>query len=240
MTRPDNLILSVDDIGLCRSHDLALTARIDATCLDRVSVMTGLGDLTPVSHWLRQVPALDLHLNLTEHSPRSGTNPQSSLAIARRRLGFAMNMPGKYSPQRAKNLWRRQIEAFKIRFGHPPDGLNSHEHIHLFPPYFRQVVKLAHEYRISYIRLGTQSIGAQGGYRHMLFDIFHGVNLAALNAAGAASSTLFYSYDSGRFTPRALLDDFPDGSEVIFHPDLAGDMEVLEMLVSRRAGNARI
>jgi predicted glycoside hydrolase/deacetylase ChbG (UPF0249 family) len=229
------MILSVDDLGLCRKNDLALVTSLDAAWLDRVSVMTGFGGLTHLMDWLNRVPALDLHLNLTEPASRPDKrgSPSRRTVIAQR-LRFVSRIWGRNAPARAEHIWRSQIEAFKARFGRYPDGLNSHEHIHLFPPYFKRVASLAHQYGIAYIRLGEVPASPHDDWRSLLFDRFHKANLKTLKRGCCTTSRALYSYDCGRYSAQSLPGKLQPASEIIFHPDMSADMDALGILVSNR------
>ena len=55
-------------------------------------------------------------------------------------------------------MWQNQIDQFRERIGITPDGINSHEHIHFFPPYFSVALELSQKNNIGYIRFGRKGM----------------------------------------------------------------------------------
>jgi predicted glycoside hydrolase/deacetylase ChbG (UPF0249 family) len=61
---------------------------------------------------------------------------------------------GKISPNKVSQDWEAQVEKFQEIVGQYPDGINSHEHVHFFPPFFKVALKLKNKYAIPFIRFG--------------------------------------------------------------------------------------
>lgn len=144
-------IIAADDYGI-RSTAAPILELAQKGLLDRVAVMVHY--VTPEdARALKDTGVkLDIHLELIELLERGETPNDSTLE---RGFSFLSRyLLGSIRAYQVKGEWRTQIERFREIFGQLPDGLNSHEHVHYFPPFFRPFVELANEYQIPYVRFG--------------------------------------------------------------------------------------
>ena len=158
--QPVYLIVNADDYGYfsCVSRGILDAGR------DGIVTATGVFANSPLldEHlsWLSSHDRLDLgvHLNVTYGTPMS-------VAMAKILERYGGRFPGKFSMIRGmltgfirsedvKSEWRAQIECL-LGKGLPLRFLNSHEHIHMFPPLFRLLQDLAVEYDVPHIRHPT-------------------------------------------------------------------------------------
>ena len=131
------LLICADDYAISPAvsagiRELALAGRLSAT-----------GVMTCMRHWPTEAPALrplaervavGLHFTLTDQAP---LGPMPVLAPAGRlpaiarlvTLGLFRALPG---AEIAAEL-DRQLDAFEAHFGAPPDFIDGHQHVHLFP-----------------------------------------------------------------------------------------------------------
>lgn len=217
----------LDDFGLSPAIDRRLVSRLDPTSIDRVAVVTNLSDITEFVPWLSRVPMRDIHLNATEPSARTSASHWSW----KRRAGFVLRyLQTQNSVDRIESEWQSQIETFVSMFGHAPDGINSHEHIHFFPPLFERVCALAAKYGIPYVRLGENLTGMPGlGPRDVLYRAFHTKNNEVRLRFRLQTSPVLVSADN-RLNEHTLH-GLPAGTEVILHPDMSRDLELLGPLL---------
>ncbi|MFZ2975636.1 MAG: ChbG/HpnK family deacetylase [Candidatus Moraniibacteriota bacterium] len=152
----NNLIISADDFGISEKANRAILELAREKKIDRVAVMMG-GKISKdeAKDLLESGVKIDIHLHLLEKDffdkkekkSKDGTNKRIAIFL----LDF---LTGWYGSAKVKIIWKKQIEEFKNIFGRYPDGINSHEHIHFFPPLFKTALKIKEEFKISYIRLG--------------------------------------------------------------------------------------
>lgn len=148
----EKLIISADDFGLnAKANDSILKlARLQK--LDRVSVLIN-GHFVPdeIKALKNSGVALDIHLETPESFQKSRSNLYRLVYFL---LHYFSN---KNVANKVEMEWEEQIEKFKQLFQKYPDGLNSHEHTHFFPSYFRLSLKLCQKFGINYIRFGNDN-----------------------------------------------------------------------------------
>ncbi len=115
---------------------------------------------------------------------------------------------GELHIDQVEKSWRTQIETFRELFGHAPDGINSHEHTHFFPPFYALSLRLAREYKIPFVRVGRQ--GTSG---------FHPV-IWVLNILRSIDRLFF---GKPRATSRVLL-HFDWGIHPKYHTDATAEI----------------
>lgn len=151
-----NIIVSADDYGIRKTSESILRLA-KAGKLNRVSVLINYVSRKEVNDLLSvEAISIDLHLELI-HLIKSGEKEKESPLFRGIKFFFRYAF-GFVTTKRVAREWRRQIELFREMFGWLPDGLNSHEHIHYFPAFFRLYLSLAKEYGIPYVRFGEQGI----------------------------------------------------------------------------------
>ncbi len=152
----DNIVVSADDYGIRKTSEPILRLA-KAGKLNRVSVLINYVSRKEVEDLLLvNGVSIDLHLELI-HLIKSGEKEKES-PIFRGVKFFIRYIFGFVTTKKVTNEWRRQIELFREMFGRFPDGLNSHEHIHYFPTFFRVYTTLAMSYGIPYVRFGEKGI----------------------------------------------------------------------------------
>ncbi len=153
------LIVNADDFGLTEKVNQAIVEGHERGIITSASLMAnGLAFDSAVA-LARAQPKLGVgvHLNLTEGSPVSGPSSIPSLVdgsgafyggplavatkIMQRKIGLAD----------VERELRAQIEKVLVA-GVRASHLDGHKHIHLLPPVFDLVIKLAREYRIPCLR----------------------------------------------------------------------------------------
>jgi predicted glycoside hydrolase/deacetylase ChbG (UPF0249 family) len=152
----NNLIISVDDFGISEKANRAILELAKEKKIDRASVMIG-GKITKeeAGGLLESGVKIDIHLHFLKKNFFTDREKEPEGGIVKRITVFLADfLIGVYSSAKIKIIWKNQIEEFKKIFGKYPDGINSHEHIHFFPPLFKTALKIKNELGISYIRLG--------------------------------------------------------------------------------------
>jgi hopanoid biosynthesis associated protein HpnK len=158
------LIVNADDFGLTRSVSQAIVRAHQGGIVTSTSLLAN-GEAFDLAVELARGEArlgVGIHLNLTEGKPVAKFPPASRLIDAggsfrSRPLGLA----GKIILCQVKlgeveKEMRAQIEKI-LKTGLKADHIDSHKHIHLFPPVFELTTRLAREYRIGWIRCPGES-----------------------------------------------------------------------------------
>ena len=195
--------------------------------LDRVAVMINRDYLSreAVSELKKAGVKIDLHLELPA---RKSKKHKLKDDIARRGLVFLVHyILGRNGQKRIRHEWRMQIEKFKEIFGKFPEGLNSHEYIHFFPPYFKAAADLAKEYGIKFIRFGKKGPLKKKSKIYKILDRLQKVNGRKFESLHLESTDYFVSLD-WISDPKLFLHSLPDGvTELITHPEREQETELI-------------
>ncbi|MFZ1655042.1 MAG: ChbG/HpnK family deacetylase [Candidatus Moraniibacteriota bacterium] len=225
------LILSADDYGI-RDTVRRILPLAAAGKLHRVGVMVRYCSQGDATRLLATGVKIDIHLDLISLMGRGADPDHGTL---RRGIHFVVRRFLGYIPASAVEAeWRRQIEHFRVLFGRLPDGLNSHEHVHFFPGFFRVFLALAQEYRIPYVRFGQRGMllslhhAAIGHVLHSLARTDH----RRFTAAGLATSTYLVSLDwvHGKERFFRALDLLPTEVtvELVVHPEREAEFAFID------------
>lgn len=220
------MIFTADDFGISPQADERILKLAEAGVLDRVAVMTrGTATKESFDRLAKSGVKLDLHAEL-----REDIDPHRTLkaGVFGRATLFVMSIFfGENRVALVEKRWESQIRDFSILFGRYPDGLNSHEHTHFFPPYFGISVRLAKRYNIPFLRFGRE-YSSQLTLVSCILNVLRCVNKRTFFRSGLDSSDRMISFDW-----IGTLDRFKDDSEgktveILFHPERDEEMEFLE------------
>ncbi|HBR79430.1 MAG TPA: hypothetical protein DEA46_03320 [Candidatus Moranbacteria bacterium] len=165
-----DVTISADDFGASPRANKNILALIQENKIDRISVMIKRNFSKEEIKLLRKSNLkIDLHLELfTDQELKLKKN-----TLLRGISFFIGYLRGEFYHSRVKKMWTEQIFEFEQIFGQKPDGLNSHEHFHLFPPFFRIICQIAKKNHIRYVRLGKNGQPfARRLIRHILQVLF--------------------------------------------------------------------
>jgi chitin disaccharide deacetylase len=124
-------LIVADDFGLCPQGDSVIVSLLRQGAISGTSVLMGTRDSDAAFADLRQIRRegrvlVGLHFNLTLSFAGEPKAPSVgrllSLSLARR-----------LDPQLARVALKRQFDQFMAVFGQPPDFLDGHQHVHVFP-----------------------------------------------------------------------------------------------------------
>lgn len=240
------LIVNADDFGLTEGVNRAIVEGHKSGIITNASLLANGEAFGPAVEAAAATATLSVgvHLNLTDGRPISnpsrvpslvcsgGVFPGSPGAVAKRVIN------GETRLEEVECEWRSQIEKIVsagVRISH----LDSHKHIHLWPPLFDVVIRLAREYQISCVRSTVEPISAglglflqrRGDWRGITKQFMLARALTALAAwqkkkletAGLCWPDRFYGLtQTGFLDARSLnqiLRGLTDGtSELICHP----------------------
>jgi len=241
-----NLIVNADDFGLTEGVNRAI---IDGHRNGIVTSTTLMANGMAFEHAVAvgsAVPTLGVgvHLNLTQGRPICTASQTPSLVTSE---GFFYPSPGilarrilarKVELLHIENELRCQIQKI-VSAGVQITHLDGHKHVHLLPPIFEVVLKLAREFGILCVRcpieparsaLGPLRSGRRGRLRmskqYVLgraLSSLAGWQVEKIAEAGLHRPDHFYGLSQTGFLDRELLElmilDVPDGtSEIMCHP----------------------
>jgi glycosyltransferase involved in cell wall biosynthesis len=225
-----NIIITADDFGESAEKNSKILKLAQKEKIDRVAVMTNRSlSESEILLLKKSGVKIDLHLETFEHK-----EIESKKSALSRGVNFFLEyfFQRKFPLSEVEKKWNQQIQDFEKLFGKKPDGLNSHEHIHLFPPLFKITCRLAKKNKIPYVRFGRKGcIFANKTVRHIL-QFFHFKNRMTLHDfKNIRSSKYLLSLDwiLDKNNPEKYL---KSGTEIVCHPRKEKEYAFLENILS--------
>ena len=160
-----DIVINADDFGYSSRINEGIHEVYDKKRLSSVSVMVNGDGFSDAVKRLKKEPRLGrgLHITLTTNSPvsepkriRSLLNDSGSF-YQRGELFLANVMRGKIHKEDLEVEIRNQIEEGLQNIDRV-DHINSHMHVHMYPPLFSLFNKLAEEYNIPAVRLSDEKL----------------------------------------------------------------------------------
>lgn len=219
----EKLIISTDDFGKSRMANENILALVLAGQIDRVSVlMDGEIKNSEVEKLLSSGVKIDIHLNLQKINDHSNESRNVFKRIAIFLAYYLLKTNSVVGKE-----WEQQVKKFISLFGRKPDGLNSHQYIHFFPPYFKLVLELGKKYDIPYLRFGKNGISENVNSISRILKGLWIINAAQFKKFSFASSEYLASYDWAKDFSE-FLKKLPAGkTELIFHPERKEEFEAI-------------
>ena len=216
------IAISADDFGVSPQANKNILYLISLGKIDRVSVMAyGAFSEKEIEELARSEVKLDIHLDILHEFHENRKKRRSAFIRVLEFLGKLIS--GKLSSKKVGMDWAGQIEKFKEIFGKNPDGVNSHEHVHLFPPFFKVVLGLQEKYSIPYVRFGDSVFMLHNKPVAHILHWLRLINRSACLKSGCVSSESFISLDWIKNVDK-FLNNLPEGQiEIACHPELAED-----------------
>lgn len=219
-----NLIIAADDFGIGSQANQNILKLIQAGKIDRVGVMVN-GNIS--SHEILELKnsrvLLDIHLELDEIKP---SKRKLKDGILKRSANFLVKyLSGKISSGIAEIEWEKQIQRFKEIFERNPDGINSHQHIHFFPVYFKVILKLAQKFEIPYFRFGKNGLIKS---KNNIFRILIQLHKKDSRIPAVLDSSDFLVSLDWIKDMENFLNNLPQGkTEIVCHPEKKEEFEII-------------
>ncbi len=157
------IIINADDFGLCQDVNKAVAQAHTDGVLTSATIMTNMPDADEAVELARKMPNLGIgvHLNLTQGRPVSKDPPVKCLLDADGRFRHSPLELAIFSIAAAeiRNAVTTELSAqiqWLIDKGLTPTHLDSHKHIHCFPPVFSLVCHLARRFNIPAVRFSLE------------------------------------------------------------------------------------
>ncbi|MCW1887957.1 MAG: ChbG/HpnK family deacetylase [Candidatus Moranbacteria bacterium] len=222
--------ISVDDFGISELANTNILTLVAAKKIDRVSVMMN-GILKPeeVRMLLDANIKLDIHLDRKQSIHK---NRKLRGGLFGRLIEFVWSyFFGSNKPSRVRVAWHDQLRKFQEVFGKSPDGLNTHEHVHYFPPYMKVLLLLAKEYEIPFVRLGYKNTRNYTAVAFII-NLLRGFNKGALRQSKVVTTERMLSFDwlshTGPFVDFQAHLEKGTVTEVVFHPERQEEFEYMQ------------
>lgn len=217
-------MISADDFGLSQKANQNILNLIELGKLERVAVMA-FGKMSPteIQRLIKSRVKLDIHLDILHEFEEK---KQARTSVMVRGIEFLWKfLTGKLTTKKVATDWENQIKTFQKLFGKNPDGLNSHEHVHLFPPFFKIALQLREKYSIPYIRFGDSVFVIHHKLIAYLLHFLRKFNLGTCKKYSCVSSGSLISLD-WLSDIEAFLTNPPKGTiEIVCHPEVSTDFE---------------
>jgi len=162
--KPTYLIVNADDFGYFDSVSRGIIEAARCGTVTATGILANSINLERQIEELSTLPGLDVgvHLNLTFGRPCSKTlriqfDQKEGLFPSKFKLIQSL-LSRTIKVSTVKSEWRAQIMRC-ISFGLEIQFLNSHEHIHMFPPLYNAACELAIEFNIQHVRYTTAEWG---------------------------------------------------------------------------------
>lgn len=149
-----NLIINADDFGLTQGINAAVIRAHKQGALTSATLMAGGLAWREAVELSKQTPSLGVgvHLTLTALGPVTPPQQVPSLVDKRGRFRRQFWRVLVWSRNQVKSEWRGQIERL-LKAGLTPTHLDSHHHIHLWPPLTNVICELAEEFGLAGVRV---------------------------------------------------------------------------------------
>lgn len=223
----NNITVSGDDFGLNEAANKNILDLIKLGKIKRVAVLVdGKIEKREIEKILDYRIKLDIHLDSVEQISHGQLAKQNNW---KRLILFSVKYClGKISTSKMEKDWLRQIEQFKEIFGRYPDGLNSHQHIHYFPAYFKMALKLCNNYGINYIRFGKKGFLGSNTFIKIILLFLRKINHSQFIMFNCHSSDYMVSLDwIGNINN--FINNLPSNTtELVCHPERKEEFEIIK------------
>jgi predicted glycoside hydrolase/deacetylase ChbG (UPF0249 family) len=225
----ENIILSADDFGASPEANANILKLVELKKLSRVAVLVD-GAISPdeTKTLLESGVKIDLHLNLQILDQEHKERKLQEGVFGRIFYFLFFYLTGKLGTQKVNSAWTEQLKKFQTLFGKNPDGLNSHQHIHFFPPYFRSASALCQKYNIPYLRLGKTSTLKYPNFICFILNIFRHKNIGELFEKNITTSDFLISLDWIKNLEKFLGKKPAGQTEIVFHPERKNEFEKIK------------
>jgi len=253
--RGKRLIVCADDFGLTKGVNNGIIKCFQKGILTSTSLMANGPKFRHALHLAEKNPGLDvgIHLTLTDLSPlrpyliknlikTNGKFFTSYLKVIKKILLKPTTLT------QIEDEFRFQIEHI-LQKGIIPSHINSHKHIHIFPPIWKIVIKLAWVYQIPFIRYPLENFSnlkhiffsgtRKNSYKvlpaYLLFDLFLKlVDTDTYNNKGNIKKSDFFCglFDTGTLGTEQIIDHIQKlktgTTELMCHPGYS-DKDLLQL-----------
>ncbi len=221
--QPKILKLSADDFGYSAQANKNILELAKLGKIHRVAVLIeGFVTKEELIKLQQLGIKLDIHLTFPE-----GLRKRHGI-VHRLFLFFKNHLLKKDDLIQIQKKWEEQIQKFIKIIGQKPDGLNSHEYIHFYPPYFRFILDLAKKFDIPYVRFGQRKVWGDFNATFFILSQLHRWNKKVFQSSNKTSSDYITSLDWAK-NPEKFIKKLPAGEiEIVCHPEKNKEFELIK------------
>jgi len=229
MEKEKKIIIVADDFGISQKANDTILELVRLKKLSRVAIMAdGLISLVERDLLLTSDIKLDIHLNLNKLNPKNNERKFEKGVLERSFSFLFLYFTGKVDAVSAEISWEKQIEKFEEIFGRKPDGINSHEHTHFFPAYFKIALKLCKKYNIDYLRFGKNKFPKNFHPICFILNMLRLNNLKKFSQSELSTSDFLVSLDWIKDTEKFLQKTPVGTTEIVCHPERDVEFEIIK------------
>lgn len=222
-----NCRIAFDDFGLSQKTNTNILTLVSRLPQARVAVlMNGAFTENEKEQLIASKVILDIHLDRDTH-----LNIHTKTSFILRIVRF---LGSRKQPKAVAHMWRQQLEEFRLTFGKYPEALTTHEHVHFFPSYFRELLTVAKEVGIRDIRLAKH---ASRNYTPVAWtlNILRLMNQKSFQKSGLRTTDYLLSWDwlASLAHPHEEIDSCLQlgSTEIVFHLEHEDEFTFLQQLI---------
>jgi predicted glycoside hydrolase/deacetylase ChbG (UPF0249 family) len=251
---PRRLWLCADDYGIAPGvnaaiRDLILRGRLNATSVMVVTPSFSQAEADALAGLRSGLPSLAIGLHLTLTAPfrplRQGFAPLRDGAFLPLGATLANATARRLQPERLVREVAAQLQAFRAAFGRPPDFVDGHQHVQLFPQICEAVLQTSkHAAPNAWLRQCGRALPLVRRFSNpkaLLLDVLSRGFRGRAQALQLRTNPAFagaYDFDpAGDFAAlfAGFLDRLPDQGLVMCHPGFVdAELERLDPLTGQR------
>lgn len=247
------VIINNDDFGLSHGFNLAIEDCFKNGITTSTSIRTnGVAYKQAVSSIKSKLNKIGLgvHLNLSDGKTSISKLADKKGNYKRQFFNYLIELifPNPSLLQAIESDLRHQLEKAIKKDRLKIDHLDSHEHVHMIPPIFRIVCKLAQEFSIPYVRIANENWYTTRSLKQYLtpfintniikfiiLKIFSQTNIKTLKQYDLHTSDRFYGIIySGHMNTMAIIEALRDAMkhhlsviEILAHPALITPLDTI-------------
>lgn len=220
------IIVTADDFGISEKANASILRLAKSGKLNRVAVIPqGIFTDQEAAELIESGVKLDAHLNITENI--LGKRKMKEGVISRGIIFVLKLFTKKFSKNGVSENWDNDIKLFVERFGKKPDGINSHQHVHFFPKYFRIMLDLMNKHDIPFVRFGKVSLLGDNNRVKNILSALREKNKKIFFESGQDSTEYLASLDWFRNFD-LFFSNMPRGTvEMTCHPEREEEYEII-------------
>jgi predicted glycoside hydrolase/deacetylase ChbG (UPF0249 family) len=254
-TAPRRLWLCADDYGIAPGVNAAIRDLVLRRCLNAASVMVvtpsfSQPEADALADLRSAVPTLAIGLHLTLTAPfrplSQGFAPLRDGAFLPLGATLANAIARRLQPEKLVREVAAQLQAFRAAFGRPPDFVDGHQHVQLFPQIREAVLQTSkHAAPNAWLRQCGRALPLARRFSNrkaLLLDFLSRSFRRRAQALQLRTNPAFagaYDFDvDGDFATvfAGFLDRLPDHGLVMCHPGFVdAELERLDPLTVQRA-----
>lgn len=202
------LIIHADDFGRTAGINKAIIKAYSEGILTSTSILANTPSFKEAAKFAKGHPNLDIGVHLTIVGKGPLSHPEKVKSLLNKNGTFYQVwtqllpalLTGKVNPKEVEVEFDAQISRIKD-CGLMPTHLDSHQHVHMYPPIMRILIELAHRHKIPWIRLSREFFNIKLAMRSFINGRFWDVNIKRFILTHLANIQERHFSNNGILTP---------------------------------------